>query len=100
MAMTEAEWLACTKRPDRMLGVCRSKASDRKLRLFACACARRFWSSLSDDRSRAALVASERFADGQSTFEELGRLHAAAHGVGASAGLLAFVASMPDAHAA
>ena len=36
--MTEAEWLTCND-PTRMLEFLRGKASERKLRLYACACA-------------------------------------------------------------
>ena len=35
--MTEQEWLACTDRR-KVLDSLRGKASERKLRLFACAC--------------------------------------------------------------
>src|SRR6516164_7753143 len=37
--MTESEWLAATD-PEPMLAFLRGKASERKLRLFACACCR------------------------------------------------------------
>jgi hypothetical protein len=38
--VTEAEWLACSE-PEKMLTFLRSKASERKLRHFLVACARR-----------------------------------------------------------
>jgi formate dehydrogenase maturation protein FdhE len=40
--MTEQEWLACTA-PEPMLAFLRKEASERKLRLLACACCRRVW---------------------------------------------------------
>jgi hypothetical protein len=61
--MTEREWLECTD-PQKVLDFLRSKASDRKLRLFACAYCRCIWHLLSDLRSRKAVDAMERYADG------------------------------------
>jgi hypothetical protein len=60
--VTEAEWLSCTD-PERLLELLRGKVSERKLRLFACACCRVVWNSLPPSGQRAVEVA-ERFADG------------------------------------
>jgi len=61
--MTEAEWLAC-KDLELMLRFLLGKGGERRLRLFACACCRRIWDLLEDERSRKAVEASERFGDG------------------------------------
>lgn len=73
--MTEQGWLECTD-PRAMLyflyggseGIegerSLRKTSDRKLRLFACACVREVWHLLSDKRSQRAVWMAERFADG------------------------------------
>jgi len=88
-SMTEDDWLASTEpqeiyrpdpsiRPDRMLQYLReyrkadkTKHGRRKLRLFACACCRRFWPLLSDE-SREALEIAERYADGKASKKDLG----------------------------
>jgi hypothetical protein len=61
--MTEAEWLACDN-PQPMFAFLGKRASNRKLRLFACACCRTLWDQIEDEDVRKALAASERFADG------------------------------------
>jgi hypothetical protein len=61
--MNETQWHTC-KDPQRLLKFLGRRASPRKLRLFACACCRRVGDLLKDQRSRAALDAAERFADG------------------------------------
>src|SRR5215471_4652283 len=57
MAMTEQEWLACSD-PQKMLEFLHGKASDRKLRLFAAACAwrRKQWPDESNYRALLAVV--------------------------------------------
>jgi hypothetical protein len=93
--MTEQEWMVC-REPERMLGfllgkeahawrrvlawfntrsnlpaVPRPCATQRKLRLFACACLYPLREVLKDPRSEAAIDLCERFAEGQATPTEL-----------------------------
>jgi hypothetical protein len=60
--MIEAEWLTCTD-PTPMLEFLRGKISERKVRLFSCACCRRIWHLLSE-LSREVVMLAERYADG------------------------------------
>jgi hypothetical protein len=70
--MTEQEWLTSTD-PRAMLAalLAGGTASDRKLRLFACACCRRVWRLLADERSRRAVESAERYADGLADESEM-----------------------------
>ncbi len=102
--MTESEWLS-SEAPGAMLqhlarqlipvwrdgrqnGFTKKEPliSERKLRLFACACCRSVWQLLTDPRSRRAVEVAERFADGLATQEEqyamLGPAHDARCAVG------------------
>jgi hypothetical protein len=76
--MDETEWLACNS-PEPMLEFLQGKASDRKLRLFGCACCRVIWPSVEEQASREAVVVAERYAD-----SEVGRneLHSARRAAG------------------
>jgi hypothetical protein len=62
--MTEAEWLAETDDPVRMIRKLGRKCSKRKRRLFGCSCCRRICKQIPDDRSRDAVAVAESFADG------------------------------------
>ena len=66
--MTEADWLACPD-PHRAMAWVRESGnvSDRRLRLFAAAYCRLFWSLLDDRRSRKAVEIAELYADGLAT---------------------------------
>src|SRR4051812_13789045 len=65
--MDESTWLACDS-IKRMFEYLRQREelsySDRKCRFFACACCRRIWQSLTDERSRQSVEVGEAFADG------------------------------------
>src|SRR2546429_7472454 len=60
--MTGAEFLSCND-PEPLLEFLRGKASERKLRLLACACCRQVGLMLSS-RAREAVRVAERYADG------------------------------------
>ncbi|HYT87960.1 MAG TPA: hypothetical protein VEL76_04515 [Gemmataceae bacterium] len=98
--MTEREWLVCMKRPDMMWAHVRGSVSERKQRLFAVACARHFWPSFVDDRSRAAVLASEEYADGRLTRAELLVKHQAAYYPASQDAWFAFAASASEAESA
>ena len=65
--MTEQEWMEGSDLT-LMLEFLLTKTSDRKLRLFAAACCRRIWDLL-DEHGRAAIEATERFADGEADLD-------------------------------
>lgn len=71
--MTDFHWQECLD-PLLMLEFLTGKASDRKLRLFACACCRQpgVWRRLDRD-SQLAVVTCEDFADGNRTPDQLWR---------------------------
>jgi hypothetical protein len=61
--VTEEDWQDCTD-PRTMLAFLMGKFSERKLRLFLCACARSLWHLLDDEEARTAVEVAERYADG------------------------------------
>lgn len=61
--MTEAEWLECVD-PIVLANVDRARLSDRKLRLFCCACCSRYTAAFDDPATTAAAELMERYADG------------------------------------
>jgi len=68
--MTEEEWNTCTG-PQPMLEFLRGKVSDRKLRLFAVACASSLSHLLTDERSRKAVEIAESYVEGLLRPDEL-----------------------------
>ena len=68
--MTESEWLTATD-SEPMLQFVRGKVSDRKLRLFACACCRGLYPLIPDRYSRKTIAVAERFADGEVSADKL-----------------------------
>jgi hypothetical protein len=78
--MDIAQW-ECSRFPRQMLEYVQSRTSDRKMRLFACACCRRFWAALPDRRSRHFIETVERYADGLETDSTLDQAYFAAQEV-------------------
>lgn len=67
--MNEQQWLTSDDPATMMAAL--TLVSDRKLRLFACACCRQVWHLLTDPRSRRAVEVAERYADGFAEGSEL-----------------------------
>ncbi len=82
--MKEADWLSCTD-PRRLRAFLAGNASDRKLRLFDCACCRRLWPAL-PFASRRAVEVAEDFADGHADLDQLRAAFEAAGGEAAVTG--------------
>jgi hypothetical protein len=68
--MTEQEWLECTNL-EQLIKTLNPSGQGRKLRLFACACARRLWHLFPDGKGQEAIKVAERFADGIASVDEL-----------------------------
>lgn len=90
--MCEEEWLEC-RNPDALFDFLCGKmrrgwprrsilppfaVSERKLRLYTCACCRRISGILDDERSQQAIVAAERYADWTADPAALEAAHTAA----------------------
>ena len=73
--MTEEQWGTCTEPKERLTFLLSGdRPLERKLRLFLVACCRRIWHLLPSGSCRQAVTVAERFADGQATADELGRI--------------------------
>jgi hypothetical protein len=70
VTMDESEWLSSAD-PEPMLDFWAEKVSDRKRRLFACACCRRSGQMMADSRNRIGVDVTEKYADGLASNEEL-----------------------------
>jgi hypothetical protein len=85
--MTEAEWLdgsTVFMMLYHLRGnfrVTQTRAGRRRVRLFACACARSAWHLLEDPRSRRVVEVAEAFAGGLAPLKELTRARVAAEAV-------------------
>src|SRR5829696_6329120 len=78
--MTEEEWLAC-KDPRPMLEFLTDRASNRRLRLFACGYCEMYRSYFADEPLQNAVQVAYRVADGDAKDEERTRAFGAAYSV-------------------
>jgi hypothetical protein len=80
--MTEAEWLACSDPwPMRRHLFESGQGTDRKLRLFACACCRHLWETVPERWNEGTVETCERYADGLADEAELTAMRRRAHAV-------------------
>jgi hypothetical protein len=78
----EALWPTTTEPYDMVPALLdREPRSERKLRLLACAYARRVWHRMADEASRRAVQVAEQFADGRTGGNDLWRAYKAAEEV-------------------
>ncbi|MFN4259423.1 MAG: hypothetical protein ACK4RK_08990 [Gemmataceae bacterium] len=75
--MTALEWQSCDD-PNPLLDYLEGRVSERKLRLFACACCARIAALITAPCCRQALEQAERHADGGITAAQLAAVHTAA----------------------
>jgi hypothetical protein len=94
----ENDWLACAE-PEPMLGFLRAKASDRKVRLFACTCCRRIWRFLPEP-SKNAVETNELFADGAKSFSEWSEVMLSSREAEDNANIAAAQFLLPHSHSA
>ncbi len=92
--MNEQEWLECAD-PQPMLESIRGTASDRKLRLSACAFCRRAPRLFAEPTSQKALDLIENFSDGKANERALWALLNLEAGVGGKHGSQVMVADVP-----
>ena len=92
--MTEAEQLTCDN-VDSLLELLQGERSDRKWRLFACACVRvnDVWGWLDEERSRQEVEVAERFLEGDATPKQLDKARTAAESVASRIMQLAVLAA-------
>lgn len=76
--MDENTWLTC-RVPQILLQSKLAGLSQRRLRLFACACCRRIWHLMRDKRSRAAVVAAEAVCESRRSSKVRAMLDAGQH---------------------
>src|SRR5262245_30984467 len=71
MGMTEAEWVQ-SENPNQMLYQVEDHVTNRKKRLFSCACLRHVPAIIGSKLIRRAVETCERYADKLATRDELG----------------------------
>lgn len=68
--MTEADWNTC-RDPRRLLQHLSDDARQSDLNLFGCACCRRIWSLMTDERLRRGVEARERYEEKVASKDEM-----------------------------